>query len=415
MGSGKLLLVCSARQREGIDMKKRIVQCLLTGTLLCACLILSFQGQEIGKEPEEESDPVYELAALVPVSGDLSYIGEPVQWVLEYVEEKINEEGGIGGIPIEITVIDTEFDTDLVLAAAEELLEDQRIILGPVDAPGTQAIAELITQQGVPNLASYTYESIREETAPYGISYMSDSADGERNALECWCALHPELEQVVILANPDDSAQVEDAELLAEELADLGLELLDIVYLNMEDNGGLEGVVQALNAKADGYISLLRSEEYGLLVTELRKRGVEDGWRITASFSAYDTEMFEGNAQALAGTYIWNQFDVDYEGEEWQELLEAYALDHSGSTPDTVAVAEVYNAVMAWKQCIEELGLAPEAEDLSAERQAIAEWFYNSPVLEGIQGSYQWVNGEKLASFYYFQFAEDGTLELVGQ
>lgn len=397
-------------------MKKRIIESILIVLILILCFGAAWRKLEQEQKEEAEREkmgPCYELVVLSPVTGELAYIGEPVKWAVEYAQEMINEEGGVNGIPMKITVQDTEFETEKVLDMERELMSSQRIFLGPVDAPGTAAGAELVLKNGIPNIATYSYEKIRKQTAPYGISYMSDSTEGEIEAVKLWKELNPDIERVVIFASPSESSQMETATLLEEVLTDLGMELLEVIPMDLEQENGMKAVVQALNAKADGYISLVRAEEYGVLVTELRRRGVEEGRRFTASFAGFESNMIEENQDALTDTYIWNKFDAKYQGEEWGQLVNAYKKDHHGKTPDSSVVSDMYNAVMAVKQCMEELELGAEPQDLAQERRQIAEWLYNSPVLEGIQGEYQWIQGKKISSIYYFQFQENGICSSV--
>ena len=73
----------------------------------------------------------------------------------------------------------------------------------------------------------------------------------------------------------------------------------------------------------------------------------------------------------------------------------------------------MYNAVFAWTQCMEELKLPPEAQSLQKERRQVGQWFYNSPVIQGIQGEYQWVGGKKVAEICLFQFGKKGNAVAV--
>lgn len=397
-------------------MKRKIIESIGVFAFLLLCLIVGWQ--QLLKEQKEAAEkeklgPCYEFMVLSPVTGELDYIGEPVKWTVEYAQKIINSEGGIRGIPVKVTVLDTQFETEKVRKLEQELMKEQRIILGPVDAPGTSTGAELIVKNKIPNIATYSYEKIRKQTAPYGISYMSDSTEGEIEAVKLWKQLNPDIEQVVIFASPSESAQMETATLLETVLEDIGMELLEIIPMEMQQENGMKAVVQALNAKADGYISLVRAEEYAMLLTELRKRGVEEGRRFTASFASYESDMIEKNQEALIDTYIWNKFDAEFEGDQWKELVENYKKEHNGKEPDSSVVSDMYNAIMAVKQCIEELELRTEPQNLEQERQQIAEWFYNSPVLQGIQGDYQWIEGKKISSIYYFQFQEDGSCHFV--
>lgn len=377
---------------------------LIAVAAICAIAFFGQYRQDLAEQNEQESEPTeYTLYVLVPVTGQLSYIGEPVAWTVQYAQDSINASGGILGKQVKLVTLDTEFNTQTVSALEEEYLLHERVFIGPVDVPGTSAGIDFVIGQGMANIAAYSYEDIRELAAPYGVSYMSDSSEGEFEAVSIWKQLNPDISRVVIFVNPSEQSQVTTAARFAERLPDMGIEVLDIIDVPTGEESQLGSIVQALNQKADGYISLVRAEDYVNIVTQLRLRGVTEGRRITATFAAYDSQLFEAG-EALDGTYIWNKFDINYEGADWQQLVESYAAEHDGAVPESNTVPDIYNAIMAWRQCIEELGLGLSSANLEQERSQIAAWLYDSPVIQGIQGDFQWVNGKKVSSVYYFQF-----------
>ncbi len=392
-------------------MNKRWLAAGIAALILCAGAVLIIVRQQKWSEKIESEtikEPEYELFVLCPVTGDLAYIGEYAKWAVTYAGNQINESGGIDGIPVKITVLDTQFQTDQAKKMKKDLVKDQRIFIGPSDVPGTSTEVELIVAEQIPNIAAYSFESLRKIAAPYGISYMSDTTEGEVEAVKLWKQLNPDIEKVAVFASSSEESQMESAQMLKEFLPELGIKQIEIIAIDDENQGIMKAVVKALNKDNEGYISLVRAEVYGSLITELRKRGVDEGRRITASFAGFETSVLDVSPEVLDGSYIWNKFDVSYDGEDWERLLTEYKREHDGSMPDSNVVPDMYNAVMAWKQCMEELNLNWEVQDLMAERRQIAEWFYHSPVLQGIQGDFQWVEGKKVSPVYYFQFTEEG-------
>lgn len=379
--------------------------------LVLAAMLISVCGCTADTElsvSSEEEEVAYELPLLLPVTGDISSLGEDALWAAEYAVNEINAAGGIDGIPVQTVLFDSQNNENQVKKYAKEIAEQYRFFIGPIDSVGAAAEADIILETGTPNIAAYSYESIREQTAPYGISYMSDTTDGELEAIRKWKELNPDLEQAAVIVTKGENSQMEAAEALKSYLPELDMSVCAVVEMDLTVNQGLDAVAEALNAKADGYIVLAREGEYEEVISELRKRGVTEGRRITASFASNDFSLAQEHKDVLEGTYVWNKFDVQYEGEEWQALLQEYQEDHDGASPSTNIVPDIYNAVYAWKQSIEELELKPQPENLDGEKQAIAEWLYQSPVLYGIQGDYQWIDGNKKSAFYYFQFDAAG-------
>ncbi len=389
-------------------MRKR---CRIISTLLVVCLLslVCACGADIEKtDSAAEEEVTYNLPLLLPVSGEISNLGEDALWAAEYAVDEINASGGIQGIPVKIELYDSQNSESQVKKYAKEIAETNRFFIGPIDSVGTAAEAEIISDTGTPNIAAYSFETLRLQAAPYGISYMSDSTDDELEAVREWKELNPDIEKVAIVVTKGETAQIETSEALKAYLNELNMSAEAVVEMDLTENGGMNAVAEALNAKVDGYVVLARSEEYVKFVSEIRKRGVTEGRRVTASFASNDYNMFRQNRTVMEGTYIWNKFDVGYQGEEWQKLLQAYRNDHDGQDPSTNITPDIYNAVYAWKQCMEELALGPKPDDLKTEKEKIAEWFSASPVINAIQGDYQWLNGNKKGQFYYFQIDENG-------
>lgn len=369
-----------------------------------------------GGEAKDNSDAGDSQVAVsewvIPVlsaeTGAIAFVGKPASWAAQYAASVINEQGGINGVPIKVVTYDTKFDTAEAVSAMSQVVDDSLIVVGPMDAPGGQAAGQLAFDARVANIAAYSYADVRAEYSPYAISYMTDSEEGDWLAAQQWKKLNDDIKTVVIFTCPTDSSQMATTKLLEENLPSIGIEVLKVVEV---ETGTLDcgpAAIQAINAGADGYISVVRADENAKVVAELRARGVEEGRRITCGFSSYSSNYIDVvDAGALEGTYIWNKLDPSYNGAEWNTLVEAYKKDFDGAAPTSNPVPDFYNALMAIKQCYEELGITGDPAKYDEEKTAIAEWLYNSPVITGIQGDYQWVDGKKIAPVYYFQFDAD--------
>lgn len=347
----------------------------------------------------------WEIPVLSAVTGPIAFVGKPASWVAEYAVEMINENGGINGINVSAKIFDTKFDTAEAVSAMSEVVDDSLVILGPMDAPGGEACGQLAYDAKVANIAAYSFSSLRETYSPYAISYMTDSEDGDWLSAQKWIALNPDIKSIVIFVTPSDASASATARLLQEKLPTIGVTVEKVVEV---ETGTLDcgpAAVQAINEGVDGYISVLRADENAKVVSELRTRGVDEGRRISCGFSSFsDNYINVVDASALDGTYIWNKLDPNYAGEDWQKLIVAYKADFDGALPTVSPIPDYYNALLAIKQCYEELNITGKASKFEEEKAAIAEWFYNSPVIHGIQGDFQWVKGQKVAPIYFFQF-----------
>ncbi|SHJ14824.1 ABC transporter substrate-binding protein [Parasporobacterium paucivorans] len=345
------------------------------------------------------------ISVLSAITGPIAFVGKPAAWAAEYAAGIINEAGGINGKTIKIDMHDTKFDTAEAVSAMSQVVDDALVVVGPMDAPGGEAAGQVAFDASVTNIAAFSFPDIRAQYSPFAIAYMTDSEEGDLLAAKHWVELNPDIKSIVVFANPTDPSQMATAEMLESGLPEVGVTVKKIIEVETGVLDAGPAAVQAINADVDGYYIGIRADEAAKVVSELRTRGVDEGNRICATFAAFSPNYSDVVSEdALNGTYIWNKLDPNYDGEEWNKLVEAYKADNEGASPTVNPVPDYYNALMAIKQCFEELNITGDPAKLETEKAAIAEWFYNSPVIEGIQGEFQWVEGKKVAPVYFFQF-----------
>lgn len=341
-------------------------------------------------------------------TGEYDFIGVSARWAAEYAVDQVNDAGGINGCQVKLVVANTNSEKSRALSLYEGAQSASFLILGPIDAPETAYIANAKRDDDnyLVHLAAYSYAESRQEVSPYGISYMSDSEDGELEAVKVWAQQNPDISNVVLFTMSEDESKKNTAVLFQDTFEDIGLHICETVDVKL--NAGKEDyrkyAIQALNEKADGYVFLLSGKDYANILVELRRHGVDEGRRISASFSSYVSDTIDIAGEALDGTYIWNKFDPFYEGGEWQKLLDNYAWsDHQGELIGN-SVADYYDAVMAICTCYEKFGVTSENYQSFQNNPEVAQWFYNSDTLNGIQGDFCWVEGKKIMDYQFFVF-----------
>jgi branched-chain amino acid transport system substrate-binding protein len=195
--------------------------------------------------------------------------------------------------------------------------------------------------------------------------------------------------------------------LVEEQLSKIsGAEVVGFVEIETGTLDVGSAAVQALSYGADAYYLNLRADEAGKILNEMRTRGVDSGEKFCATFSAFGQGLLDICGENANGLYIWNKLDINYQGTQWQELVAAYTPNFN-EAPSQPTVPGFYNAILAFKECVEELNLTGAPEKLQAERDAIANWIYNSREIEGIQGSFKWVNGQMMIDPFLYQ-VQDG-------
>ena len=218
-------------------------------------------------------------------------------------------------------------------------------------------------------------------------------------AMNKWLSLNKDIKSVVIFYLPTNPASVYEEVSAEAELSRIGIKIAGKIEVATGQVDMKPQAAKALSMGADGYYSDLTTDEYIRMVKALHGRGMTDGRRILSQFSANSPALFDGGKGYLENTYLWENINLDYSGAEWRELRKAYQAEHNGSDPLTPTVG-FYDAVYAVKAAIESQGITGDPAKRTAERQKIRDFLYNNPRLKGAMGTYKYVNGNKVATFF---------------
>ena len=90
------------------------------------------------------ADP-YEINVILPLSGNIAFVGATELQALKAVEAYVNRTGGIGGRPLSFVVADDQADPKTALQLAQNLIaKNVPVIIGPSSPQNCAAIAPLI-------------------------------------------------------------------------------------------------------------------------------------------------------------------------------------------------------------------------------------------------------------------------------
>jgi len=397
-----------------MKMRRRIWQALAVAVFLLVLSRTAVQRDLQASAFQEKIEQCLEAGELPVVvlsqeSGEYESLGKSALWAAEYAAEQVNKNGGVNGCKVRIVSENTGSDNSKALSLYQGASRAAFAVLGPIDAPETTYIAQNVERNETVHIAAYSYAESRQLMAPYGISYMSDSEEGELEEVRVWAQQNPDIKNIVLYTMSQDESKENTTELFQNTLADLGLNILKIVDVKPEagEQDYSYYAIQGLNEDADGYVFLIRGRECANILVKLRQHGVEEGRRISISFSAYGSELFEIAGDQLDGVSIWNKFDPFYKGTQWQQLLKAYEknIGNTGSVVQVAnPVADYYDAVQAICKCYEQFGVTSDNYGEFIGNADVAQWFYNSQMLSGIQSDFRWQEGQKITDYQFFVF-----------
>lgn len=136
-------------------MKKVLLSCLLIVFLFvlgaCNSDQTSNESNEDGKEVTE-----YKIGAIYSKTGPNSPLGTPEWNTTKLLEEKINAEGGINGVPIKVILADDESTQEKATQEMNRLVNDEKVVavLGSSGSGESLAMKGIALQQQVPLISA---------------------------------------------------------------------------------------------------------------------------------------------------------------------------------------------------------------------------------------------------------------------
>lgn len=114
------------------------------------------QGTDQGATP-------YKLGAVLEISGNSSSLGLPERDTLLMLVEQLNQNGGINGHPVELTILDNKSDETEAVLAVKKLIEKGALaVLGCASSGPSMAMINTVQKEKVPMVSMAAASSIVE-------------------------------------------------------------------------------------------------------------------------------------------------------------------------------------------------------------------------------------------------------------
>ncbi|MEM4215062.1 MAG: ABC transporter substrate-binding protein [Candidatus Pacearchaeota archaeon] len=120
--------------------------------LLCLFLVSSIFVAGCAKKEKEE---VIKIGAILPLTGNVAFWGQPVQKGMEFAAKEINSKGGINGKKIELRIEDSKGDATEGVIALNKLLNIDKVLTVSVHTTAvSNAVAPILEENKVPWIAN---------------------------------------------------------------------------------------------------------------------------------------------------------------------------------------------------------------------------------------------------------------------
>ncbi|MCX5998469.1 MAG: ABC transporter substrate-binding protein [Chloroflexi bacterium] len=122
--------------------------------LVAMLLVVALPLAACGSDGSSTDNEPYKVGAVFAVTGFNSPLGTPEKQTVDMMVKQINDNGGINGHPLEVTVYDTKSDSPTCLIMAQKLIDDGVVaIIGPSGTGESLAIVDAVTAAQIPLVA----------------------------------------------------------------------------------------------------------------------------------------------------------------------------------------------------------------------------------------------------------------------
>jgi branched-chain amino acid transport system substrate-binding protein len=407
-------------------MRKKTWLALLTVLLLLAAACGDDDGGGGGGDEETGGDGGGELEALdvdaildntaeceeptgdpllIGYAADFSELGGyadgPGSQAAEFMAERINCAGGIGGTPVEITVEDIQGDPDVTQRAAQDLL-DQGVhaILGPPFSDVGLPLLQVVNGQ-VPVLFVSSTEPVLPDAELN--SFLVPYDDPVQATAAAEFAIEQGWETAATFSSADAPYFEQNPAVFTEVFEELGGEVTDDYSFSLEDSDFSTQVNQMAGNAPDVMYTAMPMPLVGTLLGQIDGAGLED-------LEIIGADAFDASGVAAAGPdaegvyYTTHGFPGD--GNRMERFLDAYEAEN-GEALETVSFGTLAaDAVLIVAHAYTQAG--------SLDAAAIAEEIKNIEDLELITESvtYAGTNGTPIKPVFIHQIV-DGEISLA--
>ena len=369
----------------------------------------------MGNTPENIEDDTFpkpildewELPIVVAVTGQESDSGLAAAWGFDYGIKVVNEQGGIRGLPVKMTIRDvTSSDVEVVVEINSAAASDALVIMGPPTEDLYRAGEKTFFNARMPAIGAATNKNIRDFNRPYAISCITEPSSETISAVESWIQAE-RFSNVCIFVSPI----YKDRNAYAEATFNAwNKDVLEKFELGNDAFDAASIAEKAFLSGAEAYYIDTGSEDTLRIIRQLRFLAGEeaDKLKILCGPLVANYEFLESTEEGeLIGIRVWATQDPNKNMEKRKAFEEAYNKYFDTFTFFDLTIDYCQSALMI-KQAIDKLGLTGDSRTLAEEREALANYLYDSDVITTDQGDFITRAGNKLKVASVYRITENG-------
>lgn len=319
-----------------------------------------------GQAETAEDDGTIHIALSAPITGDWSEYGVNFQRSVEMAIEFLNDDGGVLGRQVRLSVGDTKGNPQEAATLAQKWTSDPTVVaqIGAFSSSSSMAAQPIYDAEGMVQLSPTASHADYAGGSEWSFGIVGTQAgEGPFNARFAYEDLG--IRRVAVLHLNNDWG-IDAAEYFSEAFEDLGGEVVGTEFYFDGERDFTAALTKLRDTDADGlYIASFYND--GAAINLQRQRLGWDDVTVLGPTSLYSTQLIELGGDAVEGLYTATGFFTEDTDPAVQAYVDEFTARY-GSQPNFHA-ALAYDAMMLLADAIERAG----STDSAAIRDALAE------------------------------------------
>ncbi|MFO7248882.1 MAG: ABC transporter substrate-binding protein, partial [Bacillota bacterium] len=201
-----------------------------------------------GEKPKE-----YVIGAIVSKTGPASPLGEPEYNTLKLLEKKLNESGGINGVPLRLVLVDDESEPQKAQQEMNRMIHDEKVlaVIGSTTTGASLAMKGIAQENQVPLVSLAA--SVKVVEPPNEWVFKTPHSD-ELAAARIWQYLKDKGLTKVAIVHDSNAYGTAGKEALVKLAKDFGIAIVATESYNTKDQDMTVQLTKVKNAGAQAMV-----------------------------------------------------------------------------------------------------------------------------------------------------------------
>lgn len=359
---------------------------------------------------------VVKLGAIVPSSGPFSEWGKTNTVALNWLQEQINSDGGVGGVELQIEIYDDAAEPDQAANLVRRLAQDDEVlaIAGPLTSSSAEVAFPVCNQVGIVCMSQASSKpGVAGNNRPWAFRNTVDEAKFANVTVPTYKEEFG-IESVATIYDSQDANSTNLAtELIPQFMEDNGIEVLNKGDELSFQTGDVDVSAQVTNLKNLDPDGVVVAADYSQAITVLREMSRQDFERPVIGGSPLISSAILDAAPAVP-IVAPATFYPGVEDEDAQQFVQAIQqrIDEASDIPEGVEpsmydanITEITNIFVS---AIEESGVTNSPDELEQDREKIRDYIAEAEEFEGWLGSISFDEEGEAVKNFFVVLGQDG-------